>query len=331
MVGIRDVATFAKVSVGTVSNVLNRPERVSPATVVKVQDAIEQLGFVRNDAARQLKAGASRTIGLVVHDIGNPFFADVARGAEARASAEGLTVLIGSADHDDKREAAYIDLFLEQRARGLLLTPVHTPLGKIDTLRRRGIPVVLVDRDGSDAGVPSVAVDDVVGGKLAADHVLSLGRRRLTYVGGDRTIRQVNDRLIGVGGAVASTPGAHLDIVHTAGLGVVDGWMAGEQLLTRSSHRPEALIAANDLVAIGLEQALVANSSLRIPDDIAIVGYDDIRFASSVAIPLTSIRQPRELIGSTAVDLLVGDRPETSVVFLPELVERQSTVGAARG
>src|SRR5690606_10127344 len=123
-----DVAAMAGVSVGTVSNVLNRPERVSAATVERVQQVIRELGFVRNDAARQLRAGRSRSIGLIVPDFGNPFFAEVARGAEDRAAEAGLTVLLGNSDEDPGREGAHLELFREQRVNGVLVTPVSTDL-----------------------------------------------------------------------------------------------------------------------------------------------------------------------------------------------------------
>ena len=123
-VSVREVAAAASVSVGTVSNVLNRPAKVSPATVERVMQAIEDLGFVRNDAARQLRAGRSRSIGLVVLDVGNPFFAEVARGAEARAAEDGMTVLLGNSDEQPDRESAYLELFREQRVNGVLVTPV---------------------------------------------------------------------------------------------------------------------------------------------------------------------------------------------------------------
>jgi len=123
-VSVRDVAAAASVSVGTVSNVLNRPDKVAPATVERVTTAIAELGFVRNDAARQLRAGRSRSIGLVVLDVRNPFFTDVARGAEDRAAEDGMTILLGNSDENTDREGAYLDLFEEQRVHGVLISPL---------------------------------------------------------------------------------------------------------------------------------------------------------------------------------------------------------------
>lgn len=331
-VSVKDVAAAASVSVGTVSNVLNRPEKVSPATVERVHEAIERLGFVRNDAARQLRAGRSRSIGLIVLDIGNPFFAEVSRGAEARAAEEGMTVLLGSSDELPEREAAYLDLFREQRVNGVLLSPATEDLAPLARLRDAGVPVVLVDREDDEN--PSVAVDDVEGGHLAVSHLLALGRRRIAFVGGPSGIRQVADRLEGARRAVAEAPGATLEVLEMPALTVLNGRAAGDAIVARAPEdRPDAVFAANDLLAVGLLQAIHLMADLRVPDDIALIGYDDIDFASATVVPLSSIRQPAHLIGYTAVDLLLrgladpGGDPPGDVRFQPELVVRASTAG----
>ncbi|MGV9797080.1 LacI family DNA-binding transcriptional regulator [Mycobacterium sp. NPDC003449] len=329
---MRDVAAAASVSVGTVSNVLNAPDKVAPTTVARVQAAIGDLGFVRNDAARQLKAGRSRSVGLVVLDIGNPFFTDVARAAERRAAEHNLTVLLGTSDDDGDRERAYIDVFDEQRVFGLLVSPVGEDLRRLTALRDRGTPVVLVDRDGRGTPFDSVAVDDVAGARLAVDHLCATGRRRIAFVGGPDTLRQIRDRRRGAAAAVAETPGAQLETITTRALSVPAGSAVGEALLDRAPrNRPEAIFCANDLVAIGLLQALTLRGDVRIPEDIALVGYDDIDFARSAVIPLTSVAQPTATIGATAVDLLVeaagGSRARDPkhVLFQPELFVRAST------
>ncbi|TQJ30095.1 LacI family DNA-binding transcriptional regulator [Microbacterium sp. SLBN-146] len=327
-VSVKDVANAASVSVGTVSNVLNRPDRVAPATVERVHAAIAELGFVRNDAARQLRAGRSRSIGLVVLDVRNPFFTDVARGAEARAMQSKLVVLLGNSDDDRERESGYLDLFEEQRVHGVLITPVGDVDARLARLRERGIPTVLVDRS-SDADVSSVSVDDVAGGRLAAEHLLATGRRRLAFVGGPTSIRQVADRLEGARQAVDAHPDATLEVIETTALSVLAGRAAGEQLRRRdASNRPDAIFAANDLLAVGVLQALVMLGRIVVPDEIAIIGYDDIDFAAAAVVPLSSIRQPSELIGSRAVELLLAEidgEPRERVVFQPELVVREST------
>jgi len=330
-VSVRDVAEAAGVSVGTVSNVLNRPHKVSADTVARVQGAIERLGFVRNDAARQLRAGRSRTLGLVVLDLRNPFFSEVARGAEERAEREGLTVLVANSDEKQQRESAHLDLFEQQRVLGVLVTPVGDDMRRLRRLRDNGIPAVLVDREAQDERFASVSVDDVEGGRLAAEHLLQLGRRRLMFAGGPISLRQVSDRLEGAQRAVAACPGATIEFVGTDALTVDAGRGAAERIVARdAASRPDAVFAANDLIALGLLQGLLQSRQVRVPADIALIGYDDIDFASAAVIPLSSIRQPAQLIGSMAVELLLGldaDPAATRehVVYRPELVVRAST------
>jgi LacI family transcriptional regulator len=327
---IRDVAALAGVSVGTVSNVLNGSTRVSPDSTAKVRAAITELGYVRNDAARQLRAGRSTTVGLVVLDVRNPFFTDVARGAEDEAAKYGLSVILGNSSEDAVRESGYLDLFEEQRVHGVLISPYGDIEARLRQLRERGTPVVLVDRESRDADVSSVSVDDVAGGRLAVDHLLATGRRRLVFAGGPLEIRQVSDRLAGARAAVAAVPEATLEVVETGALTVIEGRTLGERLLARS-ERPDAIFAANDLVAVGLLQALVMSGDLRVPDDVALIGFDDIDFASAAVVPLSSIRQPRHEIGATALRILreeaaEPDLPPRRIVFQPELVVRASTV-----
>lgn len=328
--GMRDVAAAASVSVGTVSNVLNAPHKVAPATVARVHAAIDKLGFVRNDAARQLKAQRSRCVALLVLDVGNPFFTDVARGAERRAAQLNLTVLLGTSDDDATRERSYIDTFDEQRVFGLLVSPVSDDLARMLALQSRGTPVVLVDRDGTGTPFSSVAVDDVAGGRLAVDHLCATGRRRLAFVGGPFALRQVSDRLRGAQEAVAQCAGASLEVITTAELSVLAGRSVGEQLRTRRpEERPDAVFCANDLLAIGLLQALTLMGDLQVPQDIALIGYDDIDFARSAVVPLSSIRQPSTRIGTAAVDLLAAtvedNHQPQHIVYQPELIIRAST------
>ncbi|MDQ0577689.1 LacI family DNA-binding transcriptional regulator [Agromyces albus] len=332
VVSVRDVAAAASVSVGTVSNVLNRPEKVSPETVERVRAAIAELGFVRNDAARQLRAGRSSSIGLIVLDVRNPFFTDVARGAEDRAAEDGMTLLLGNSDENPDREGAYLDLFEQQRVHGVLISPLTDDLPRLERLRKRGTPVVLVDRESADRSYSSVAVDDVVGGELAVRHLADIGRRRVAFVGGPSSIRQVVDRLEGARRAVEATPGMSLEVIETDSLSVLQGRAAGEQIRERPvSERPDAIFAANDLLAMGVLQALKMLGTVEVPGDIALIGYDDIDFASAAVVPLSSIRQPASLIGYTAVDLLLKEAAAGSeftpeqVTFQPELVVREST------
>ncbi|MFP5415958.1 MAG: LacI family DNA-binding transcriptional regulator [Actinomycetes bacterium] len=329
MVGVKDVAARAGVAVGTVSNVLNRPDRVADSTRERVLSAIEELGFVRNEAARQLRAGLSNCVGLVVLNAANPFFNDVAAGAEECAARHGLSVLVGNSAEREDREDAYLDLFEQQRVRGVLVSPIGAVQPKLDRLRSHGIATVVVDRDESAGSCSSVSVDDVAGGALALGHLAELGHRHVAYVGGPDTLRQVIDRHAGAE-REAARHGVRLEWFRTPGMTIAAGVAAGDELFARpQGERPTALFGANDLIALGLLQS-AAHHRLRVPDDVALVGYDDIQFAEGAAIPLTSVAQPRHEIGRRAMEMLLSaaddpDRPTERVVLQPTLVVRRST------
>jgi LacI family transcriptional regulator len=313
-----------------VSNVLNRPELVSERTRRRVQVAIDALGFVRNESARQLRGGGSRTLAYVVFDAANPFFTDVAAGAQATADAAGLALFLCNSGEDRERQAAYLDLLEQQRVEGVLITPVDPGDPRLAALARRGTPVVVVDR-GAGPDHCSVTVDDVLGGDLAATHLLDLGHRRIGFVGGPRAIGQVADRITGAERAIARAGAEPLTVLETEKLNITEGRRAGERFAgLPAARRPTAAFCANDLLALGLLQQLV-HLGLRVPEDVAIVGYDDIEFAAAAAVPLTSVAQPRQRLGRTAAELLLAEARDQDghahqhVVFDPELVVRAST------
>ncbi|WP_020667372.1 LacI family DNA-binding transcriptional regulator [Amycolatopsis nigrescens] len=330
MVGIKDVARRAGVSIGTVSNVVNRPHVVSAATRTRVLSVIEELGYVRDESARQLRAGHSRIMALLVLDLGNPFFVDVAHGAEEAAHGEGLNVITCNSRQRVDTESSYLSMLAEQRVRGVLLSPVGTTGEALQSFRRSGIPYVFVDRKAPSAEASSVSVDDVAGGGLAMRHLLETGHTRIAFVNGPAILTQCRERETGVRSALAGS-GAELSILETAALDVPSGRDAGARLLG-VSPRPTAVFCANDLLALGVLQAMVG-AGVRVPEDMAIVGYDDIEFAGAAAVPLTSVRQPAKRLGRTAAELLIaetggdnGDPVEhQAVVFTPELVVRDST------
>lgn len=329
---VKDVAVVAGVSLGTVSNVLNRPERVSDATRSKVQRAMRDLGFVRNESARQLRAGSSRTLAYVMLDAGNPFFTDVAQGAEAAALEAGMSLVLTNSGQRADREMAHLELFQQQRVQGLLVTPVDPDTAALADLRRRGTPIVIVDRTRRDASFCSVAVDDVLGGRLAVEHLIDRGHERIAFVGGPLSLGQVSDRLEGARAAWADAgrPAESLTCLVTDDLGVAPGRQAGERLAgLPASRRPTAAFCANDMTALGLLQQAVG-SGTRIPESLAIVGYDDIEFAGAAGVPLTSVRQPRFELGRAAATLLLDEaanpgHTHQQVLFTPELVAREST------
>jgi LacI family transcriptional regulator len=327
---VKDVAARAGVSLGTVSNVLNRPAQVSEPTRRRVLAAIEELGFVRNEAARRLRGAGSRTLAYVVLDAANPFFTDVARGVQEAADEAGLVLYLCDSGQGIERQNAYLELLEEQRMAGVLITPVNPADPRITALQARGTPVVLVDRVAGP-GLCSVSVDDVLGGSLAATHLLETGHRRLAFVGGPKRLGQIADRIRGAAQTVREAGADELLVLETDTLTVAGGRRAGQRLLGLPAvRRPTAAFCGNDLVALGLLQQMV-QAGVRVPDDLAIVGYDDVELAQAAAVPLTSVSQPRHLLGRTATELLLAeagndpDHQHREVVFSPELVVRAST------
>jgi LacI family transcriptional regulator len=313
-----------------VSNVLNHPDRVAASTSIRVRQAIAQLGFVRNDSARQLRAGNSRQIAIVVLDVTNPFFTDVIRGTEYAAEERGVLVVVCNSAASVERERLHLDLLEEQRVRGVLITPVDDArTSRLEQLIERGTPVVLVDRGSGWNNRCSVAVDDLHGGRLAGKHLIERGHQRIAFAGGPMSIQQVADRHEGFSAAIADA--AQLTMVATPNLSVASGRVAAGKLAElHAALRPTAVFCGNDLLAMGVLQEMTQRG-LRVPQDIAIVGYDDIEFAAAAAVPLSSVRQPREQLGRTAAELLIDEiqsgraHEHRHVLFQPELVVRTSS------
>ena len=338
-VSIREVAALAGVSVGTVSNVLNRPDRVAPATLERVRAAIEELGFIRNEAARQLRTGRSRTIALLVLDVGNPFFTDVARGVERVATQRGLSLILSGSDSTTDRQRHYLSLFQEQR---VLRRPAHPgrpatwPASTSCAGTASPLCSSITRAAAGSARCPSTTWP---GRRLAASHLFGLGHQRIAFVGGGLAVHQVADRLAGVRQAMAEAgrPGIDLTVVDKVGMTIDGGREAGRTILAISRRRrPTAVVCANDLIALGLLQHALRNG-LAVPEELAIVGYDDIEFASAAAVPLTSVHQPSVDLGAAAAELLIdeverpGDHHHRQVRFDPVLVPRESTSAAPAG
>lgn len=329
---VKDVAKAAGVSLGTVSNVMNHPHLVAEATRKRVDAAIAELDFVRNESARSLRAGRSRTLAYVMLDAGNPFFTDVAKGIEQAAEEAGFSVFLCNSDGRSEREAAYLELLVEQRVHGILITPVDPNDPRLLAAVEQGTSLVVVDHTADNQELCSVAVDDKLGGRLAIEHLIDVGYRRIALVGGPRSLGQVRDRFDGAREAFSAAGLDPDDLIQieTDALSVAQGRAAGERLTgLPTARRPDAAFCANDLLALGLLQQSIGTGR-RVPDDLAIVGYDDIDFASAAAVPLTSVRQPREQLGRRATQLLLdehehSDHEHECVMFEPELTARAST------
>lgn len=327
---MKDVARRARVSIGTVSNVLNNPSVVTDATRERVEQAITELGFVRNDAARRLAAGRSHTVGFVVVDLGNSFFLDITRGIEAGLDEHSRQLVLANSDVDFEKQNAHLALFEESQLSGLILAPLDAPLNAARAVRDRGTPLVLVNWPG-DSTTCGVVNDDEYGGYIAARHLIENGRTRLVFSGGPFTLSAVADRLRGTRRAVEESPGVALEVIETERITVRGGIELGDELAARSARRrPDGLVAAADALAAGAIHALQVRG-IEVPRDIAVIGHDNNHFAHDTLVPITSVAQPGQDMGLTAAALLLeeiltpAEHTHRTVTMRPELVVRASS------
>ncbi|PSK95960.1 LacI family transcriptional regulator [Murinocardiopsis flavida] len=333
-VGINDVAARAGVSPGTVSNVLNRPERVAEATRLRVEQVIDELDYVRNSSGRSLRSGRTDSIGLLVLDVTNPFFTKVSEGVEDEAAGAGYPVVLLNSAENPQRQRRSLRLLAEQRAAGAVIMPVDNDLSDLLWLRERGIPWVLLDRGDVSADLGcSVCVDNHEGGLAAGRHLVSLGHERITFLSGTLSLEQCRTRLNGLRTALDEAgidPDDAVRLVETGKLNAANGEQAVEEVLGGGpKRRPQAVFCANDQLALGLLKGL-GERGLHAPGDISVVGYDDVDFAALVHPGLTTVGQPKYELGRAAMRLLLselndpGHRHER-MLFAPELVVRGST------
>ncbi len=333
-VRIREVAERAGVSVGTVSNTLNHPERVSRATSAAVHEAVRELGFVPNQHARVLMGAPSNVIGLVVVDVLSPFFMEIAHAVERAARDAGHVVILCNSENEHDKEADLLQMLAAQRVRGALLSPAGGDEPSIAGLH--GFPVVYLDYKETPESC-SVSVDHVAGGYLAANHLLSLGHTKLAFVGGRPGLQQFALRARGMREAILAAgldPADTLVEVHEAGIGLESGRDAAQRLLAEGL--PSGICCGNDMIAFGVFREL-RRRGVRIPEDVALVGYDDVEFAKSWIVPLTSVRQPTQEMGRRAAELLLehatGDpnHGHQQIVLQPELIVRDTSAPAGIG
>lgn len=331
--GMRDVAELAGVSVGTVSNVLNRPDVVAPGTRARVQAAIAELGFVRSESARLLRVGRSRVLALLALDLANPFYVEVLRGAEQAAREAQLGVVVVDSAGSPVAEAGQLALLAQQRVRGVMVAPADGSGATLAEFGRSRIPYVLVDREVPGRAVCRVLVDDVAGGAMAVAHLMAAGHRRIGYVAGPLAVGAFRDRLAGGRRAAENGTSVELVVIETPRADIAAGRDAASRVLgLDAAERPTALFCGNDLIALGALQTLFA-AGVAVPGEMALVGYGDLEPAAGAAVPLTSIRQPAARLGRAAAELLIEEsgplaaqHAHRDVVFQPELVARASSL-----
>jgi LacI family transcriptional regulator len=329
---IYDVARLAGVSTATVSRAVNGTARIAPDTRAVIDAAVGELGYRPNTIARSLVTKSTQTIALLLPDIANPFYAELVRGIQQRALATGHTMLLCTTEGDPEREEAYLTLLRAKQVDGVLVDGLVLPPDRIAHFVREGLPIVCLDRDVDSTSVPLVQVDNRLGARMATEHLLSLGHRRVAHISGARDLGISEERIAGyrdAHGAVGLEP--DLALLAVGSFTDEGGYEAMRTLLARTELT--AVFAANDLSAIGVINALV-ESGRRVPEDVSVVGFDDSPLMGYIDPPLTTVRQPVREMALVAVRSLLDEilgvgSPHTELVFRPELVVRRSTGPAA--
>lgn len=326
---MKDVAQLAGVSIQTVSAVVNNKPEITEETRSRVLAAIEQLNYQPYLGARSLRTRQTRTIALVVSNIASVAIAAMASAAEAHAHAFGYSLILYNTHNDVERETSYFKAAARQWLDGIVFIPAMGQLGRLDILQAAGIPSVAIDRIPNDYDGPAVMLDNLKAGRLAGEHLLGLGHRRVAHIGGPKGLRLARERFGGFQQALEAWNLEPHSCVREEGIfNCQSGYLAMQRLLA-CRPQPTAVFAANDLMAIGAMRA-VDEAGLCVPQDISIVGVDDIEVAAFQTPPLTTIQQPFTQLATCGVQLLLEilagkELAHPQIVIEPTLIVRQST------
>jgi DNA-binding LacI/PurR family transcriptional regulator len=326
---MREVAQLASVSVQTVSCVVNGTGSISPETRERVQQAIEQLNYHRDPIARSMRTGRTQLIGLLVLDITNPVLSLIASAVEAEAYTRSYGVLLYNVSLDKRREQAYLKAVAERLVDGLIIVNAVDRDKTFTDIQKSAFPTVLIDCLATPA-IPSVSVDNQQGAYLATSHLAQLGHQRIAHLSGAPALEVAQQRILGYQQALSDYGLAYNQVIHPLNnrWDYRSGYVAMQQLL-QTTTPPTAVFVAGDQMAVGAYRAL-AEAGVRVPDDMSVIGFDDIEAASYITPSLTTIRQPFEEMGQRALALLFellnsGRATNRQVILPPELILRQST------
>ena len=325
---LHELAKELNLSIATISRALNRPEDVAPPTRQRVLAAVHRHGYTPNGTRRSLRTQQTRTIGIIISDIRNLFFAAVVKAIEDEARANGYTVLICNADEDGLKEEAALQLLLDRKVSGVINCSTGANLDLLRAFQRSGAVLVDLDRESGLTNVDTVVVDNRRGAELATQHLIDLGHREIATVAGPQHLSNARGRLAGFEDALRSHDlRARRGFIQYGDFLQESGYYSAERLFALR-HRPTALFVANMEMAAGVV-AYVRDKGIPVPKELSIVSFDDSFWARYMEPPLTVIAQPMEKMGKCTIDLLLarlrGGKASQTLVFAPELIVRRST------
>ena len=326
---IREVAKKAGVSSATVSHVANNTRFVSEDVRERVKTAMRELNYRPNALARSLRRGETHTLGLILPDSSNPFFAEVGHAIESEAFALGYSVILCNTDNDENKERIYTEVLENKQLDGIIFVGAGENRESISQIVKNGLPLVVVDREMGNLELDTVTTENYQGGLLATQHLISLGHKVIGCITGPSNITPSADRVTGYRAALqqAGIP-IEESLIARGDFHASSGYSAALQLLAHNP-RPTAIFVCNDIMAIGALRA-AAQLSLSVPENIAIVGFDDIELASYTTPALTTIAQPKQEIGQLAVKLIFERMGNPSlqprrIILSTQLVIRESS------
>jgi LacI family transcriptional regulator len=301
---MRDVAERAGLSVSTVSHVINNTRAVSDESRKRVLQAMDELGFKPNALARSLRRRQSNTLGMIVPDSANPFFAEIARAIEDASFAQNFSVILCNSEGDLEKQQAYTDVLIENRVAGILFVAAGISTELVSDLGQRRVPLVVIDRAVADVEVDTVMTNHAQGGCLATQHLIDLGHRRIACIAGNSEVSPSAERLTGYRHTLQKNELAYdEDLVVKGDFQYRSGYEATNNLLTKKKP-PTAVFACNDLMAVGCISAASA-LGFHVPEDLSVVGFDDVQLASYTNPSLTTVDQPKVKIGTLATQMLL--------------------------
>ncbi len=330
MATIREVAQAAGVSYATVSHVLNNTRFVSPETRERVVAAMNELDYRPNALARSLRSGKTNTLGLILPDSSNPFFAEIGRSIEDAAFELGYNLFLCNTEGDVERERVYVDALSKKQVDGIIFVAAGDQVDSLNSLLSQEMPVIMIDRDLPNIEVDAVLTDNQHGGYLATRHLIELGHRRIACIRGPSSVTPSGERVVGYRQALEEAGIAYDESLVIRGDYHPDSAVRATYHLLDLDEPPTAIFALNDLMAVGVLHA-AAKAGCRVPQELAVIGYDDIELASFTTPSLSTIAQPKSAIGYQTAHILAkriadGNNPPCRTILSPKLIMRGSTV-----